>query len=92
MGKNSTVPHTVYIDNNAEIMTCFSGGLIKHAAAITAITSPTVNCYRRIHTEWAADRKVTKQDTTGWVQHALTLNYNLNMILVGCALFLIFKQ
>ncbi|RUS80602.1 hypothetical protein EGW08_011612 [Elysia chlorotica] len=28
-------------------------GLIEHAPALTALSSPTVNCYRRINSEWA---------------------------------------
>ena len=28
------------------------GGLIKHAPALTALCSPTVNCYRRLNTPW----------------------------------------
>lgn len=31
-------------------------GLIRHGPALTALCSPTVNCYRRVHTEWAPDR------------------------------------
>ena len=32
-----------------------AGGLIKPIGAVTAICSPTVNCYRRLHTPWALD-------------------------------------
>jgi len=28
-------------------------GLVKHATALTALCSPTVNCYRRLHNPWA---------------------------------------
>jgi len=31
-------------------------GLIKHGAALTALLSPTVNCYRRLHKPFAPDR------------------------------------
>jgi len=33
----------------------WAAGLIKHAAALTALLSPTVNCYRRLHTTFAPD-------------------------------------
>lgn len=33
------------------------GGLLEHADALTALCSPTVNCYRRLHTPWTPDRK-----------------------------------
>lgn len=33
------------------------GGLMKHADALTAVCCPTVNCYRRLHTPWAPDKK-----------------------------------
>ena len=33
------------------------GGVIKHMDAITALCCPTVNCYRRLHKAWAADKK-----------------------------------
>ena len=31
-------------------------GLKKHGCAITALSCPTVNCYRRLHRPWAPDR------------------------------------
>uniref|UniRef100_A0A1I8IM88 Lengsin n=1 Tax=Macrostomum lignano TaxID=282301 RepID=A0A1I8IM88_9PLAT len=31
----------------------FLSGLLHHARALTAVSSPTVNCYRRLHTPWA---------------------------------------
>lgn len=34
----------------------WAAGLVKHAAALTALVSPTVNCYRRLHTAFAPDR------------------------------------
>jgi len=34
----------------------WAAGLIKHAAALCALMSPTVNCYRRLHTPFAPDR------------------------------------
>ena len=33
----------------------WAAGLIKHASAMTALVSPTVNCYRRLHTPYAPD-------------------------------------
>ena len=36
-------------------MPFFAGGLLKHAPALTAISCPTVNDYRRLHMEWAPD-------------------------------------
>ena len=36
-------------------MPLFAGGLLKHAPALTAISCPTVNDYRRLHMEWAPD-------------------------------------
>ena len=30
---------------------------MKHAGALTALCSPTVNCYRRLHSPWAADKE-----------------------------------
>ena len=33
----------------------WAAGLIKHAAALTALLCPTVNCYRRLHTPFAPD-------------------------------------
>ncbi len=33
----------------------FAGGLTKHIGAVTALSCPTVNCYRRLHTPWAPD-------------------------------------
>ena len=34
----------------------WAAGLIKHAAALTALLCPTVNCYRRLHRAFAPDR------------------------------------
>jgi len=34
----------------------WTAGLVKHAAALTAVLSPTVNCYRRLHGTFAPDR------------------------------------
>lgn len=34
----------------------WAAGLIKHAAALTALLSPTVNCYGRLHKPFAPDR------------------------------------
>jgi len=34
----------------------WAAGLVKHAAALTALLSPTVNCYRRLHRPFAPDR------------------------------------
>ena len=34
----------------------WAAGLVKHAAALTALVCPTVNCYRRLHTAFAPDR------------------------------------
>lgn len=49
-----------FYDPNAE--NCLStvarqwlAGLIRHASALTALCSPTVNCYRRLHTPWSPD-------------------------------------
>ena len=33
----------------------WAAGLVKHATALTALLSPTVNCYRRLHTPFAPD-------------------------------------
>jgi len=33
----------------------WTAGLIRHSAALTALVSPTVNCYRRLHTPFAPD-------------------------------------
>ena len=32
-----------------------SGGILKHIGAVTALCSPTVNCYRRLHAPWVPD-------------------------------------
>ena len=42
-------------DNLADIARYWLAGLIAHAGALTAICSPTVNCYRRLHQPWAPD-------------------------------------
>ena len=34
----------------------WAAGLVKHAGALAALVSPTVNCYRRLHRPWAPDR------------------------------------
>jgi len=34
----------------------WTAGLMKHAAALCALLSPTVNCYRRLHTPFTPDR------------------------------------
>ena len=36
-------------DQLSDIARYWIGGLIKHSAALTALCSPTVNCYRRLH-------------------------------------------
>lgn len=50
----------VFYDGNAELkisqFAChWLAGLIKHAPAMAALCSPTVNCYRRLHSPWAPD-------------------------------------
>ena len=37
-------------DNLSSFIKHWTAGLIEHSAALTAITCPTVNCYRRLHT------------------------------------------
>ena len=36
----------------SDVARYFIGGLVKHAGALTAICSPTVNCYRRLFQPW----------------------------------------
>ena len=57
--ENEAVKNAFY-DPNAE--NCLStvarhwlAGLIRHAPALTALCSPTVNCYRRLHVPWSPD-------------------------------------
>ena len=40
-------------DNLATVTRQWLAGLMKHAGALTALCSPTVNCYRRMHSPWA---------------------------------------
>ena len=42
-------------DNLSDVARYWMAGLITHAGALTAICSPTVNCYRRLHQPWAPD-------------------------------------
>ena len=42
-------------DNLSDIARYWLAGLITHAGALTAICSPTVNCYRRLHQPWSPD-------------------------------------
>ncbi|KAI0230583.1 Glutamine synthetase, partial [Lamellibrachia satsuma] len=42
-------------DNLSDVARYWIAGLITHAGALTAICSPTVNCYRRLHQPWAPD-------------------------------------
>ena len=42
-------------DNLSDVARYWMAGLIAHAGALTAICSPTVNCYRRLHQPWAPD-------------------------------------
>ena len=42
-------------DHLSEIARYWLAGLIKHSAALVALSSPTVNCYRRLHGPWAPD-------------------------------------
>lgn len=42
-------------DNLSDVARYWIGGLIKHANALTALCSPTVNCYRRLHQIWIPD-------------------------------------
>lgn len=44
-------------DHISKLTKYWIGGIMKHMDAITAICCPTVNCYRRLHTQWAADKK-----------------------------------
>ena len=37
----------------SEVCHWWLAGLIKHGPALTALCSPTVNCYRRLHNPWA---------------------------------------
>ena len=41
--------------NLSDIARYWMAGLVAHAGALTAICSPTVNCYRRLHQPWAPD-------------------------------------
>ncbi|TGZ71851.1 hypothetical protein CRM22_002424 [Opisthorchis felineus] len=40
-------------DNLSNLAHNWLGGLFEHMPALTALCSPTVNCYRRLHTGWA---------------------------------------
>ena len=40
-------------DNLSSFAKHWIAGFIKHAPAITALCSPTINCYRRVHQPWA---------------------------------------
>lgn len=40
-------------DNMSDVFRWWLGGLLKHGMALTALCSPTVNCYRRLHQPWA---------------------------------------
>ena len=54
-------------DNLSAIAGYWLAGLTTHAAAITALSSPTVNCYRRLHQPWAphkADWGIDDRDTS----------------------------
>ena len=42
-------------DHLSEIARYWLAGLIKHSTALVALSSPTVNCYRRLHGPWAPD-------------------------------------
>ena len=42
-------------DHLSEIARYWLAGLIKHSASLVALSSPTVNCYRRLHGPWAPD-------------------------------------
>ncbi len=42
-------------DNLSDFMKHFLAGMLKHVNAVTALCSPTVNCYRRLHGPWAPD-------------------------------------
>lgn len=44
-------------DNLSDIARYWIGGVFKHMDALTALKSPTVNCYRRMHMPWAGDKK-----------------------------------
>jgi len=48
----------------------WAAGLIKHAAALTALLSPTVNCYRRLHGPFAPDRS-----DCGWENRTAMLRF-----------------
>lgn len=48
----------------SEVFGWWLAGLVKHSRALTALCSPTVNCYRRLHTfncpvtaDWGVDRR-----------------------------------
>ena len=43
-------------NNLSHIANWWLGGLCKHAPALTALCSPTVNCYRRLHRIFVPDR------------------------------------
>ena len=43
------------VDHLSEIARYWLAGLIKHSTALVALSSPTVNCYRRLHGPWAPD-------------------------------------
>lgn len=42
-------------DNLSDLALHFIGGYLKHVNAVTALCSPTLNCYRRLHTPWSPD-------------------------------------
>ena len=40
----------------------WAAGLVRHASALTALLSPTVNCYRRLHQSFVPDRADCRLD------------------------------
>lgn len=48
-------------------------GILKHAAAMSAITCPTINCWRRLHTEGGTRNIGTPHYVTWGVENRLTM-------------------
>lgn len=66
----------------------FLSGMLLHARALTAVSSPTVNCYRRLHTAWAptkSDYGVDNRFTTFRLQTQLERTSRVESRIVSSA-------